>query len=79
MKAEELRIGNWVKDKRNRFWKVHDVLKDGIDLHCGWCAFTYDEIEPIEITEEILLKCGFEDLGGYLEFEGFTFFKRDKY
>jgi len=55
MKVNELRIGNWVMGYHNPFkWSLEhfDLLKQA-DL---------DEIikEPVLITEEILLKCGFE-------------------
>lgn len=55
MKIEELRIGNWVMGYHDPFqWSLEhfDLLKQA-DL---------DEIvkEPVLITEEVLLKCGFE-------------------
>ena len=55
MKVEELRIGNWVMGYHDPFqWSLEhfDLLKQA-DL---------DEIikEPVLITEEVLLKCGFE-------------------
>ena len=55
MKIEELRIGNWVMGYHDPFqWSLEhfDLLKQA-DL---------DEIvkEPIPLSEELLLKCGFE-------------------
>ena len=59
MKIEELRIGNWVMGYHDPFqWSLEhfDLLKQA-DL---------DEIvkEPVLITEEVLLKCGFENKSG---------------
>jgi len=50
MKANELRIGNWVKESDGRFIHIHDGL--GIDHH--------KQFSPIEITPEILEKAGFK-------------------
>lgn len=57
MKLEELRIGNWVMGYHDPFqWSLEhfDLLKQA-DL---------DEIikEPVLITEEVLLKCGFKKI-----------------
>ena len=56
MKIEDLRVGNWVMGYHDPFqWSFEhfDLLKQA-DL---------DEIikEPIPLTEEILLKCGFKN------------------
>ena len=55
MKIEELRVGNWVMGYHDPFqWSLrHFNLLKQADL---------DEIvkEPVLITEEILLKCGFK-------------------
>ena len=49
MTVQELRIGNWVYyDGRNT------PIKEPTDL------IDVDEFKPIPLTEEILLKCGFE-------------------
>ena len=61
MKANELRIGNWI----NRLGKptfINAIQKgESIDYIrtplSG--AITINQIEPIPLTEEILLKCGF--------------------
>lgn len=50
IKANELRIGNWVYSKSHN-WNYKVILLE------------YDKelnAEPIPLTEEILLKCGFE-------------------
>lgn len=58
MKAEELRIGNWVQCKvfnKNRFWRCSSVeIRDCEHYGADW-AF-----QPIPLTPEILEKCGFE-------------------
>jgi len=65
IQAKDLRIGNWVKlDKY--FYKVYSVNplenklidKDKIIIS-GWYV---DGIKPIQLTEEILLKCGFKKI-----------------
>jgi hypothetical protein len=55
MKASELRIGNYVyfEDKLLKF-----------DFEMGW---NFDYIKPIPLTEEWLLKFGFEKDGIYYE------------
>ena len=54
MKVEELRIGNYLKSaKRNNFFEVSYE-----DL--GYINDGASKSEPIPLTEEILLKCGFE-------------------
>ena len=54
MKAEELRLGNW-------------VLKDGEEIELANTAFVnafhyeeWDKFKPIPLTEEWLIKLGFE-------------------
>jgi hypothetical protein len=64
MKANELRIGNYAQDQEGNLLKVISIDKDNVSyevvdrskfpLKKGWKAI------PIPITEEILLKCGFE-------------------
>lgn len=67
MDANELRIGNWVryKDSKEKV-KVLQIRRDGSHQLSGYnlCTTYYSEVigeyEPIPLTEEILLKCGFE-------------------
>lgn len=63
--ANELRIGNWFKNGNN-FYQSTGVLKLGsyyksITGHGDIFAY-YEALEPIPLTEKILLKCGFEKI-----------------
>jgi len=57
IRAEDLMIGNWV-DAAGDYEKVMGIEKS----HFYTCSFksTWAEINPIPLTEEILLKAGFE-------------------
>jgi hypothetical protein len=70
MKATELRIGNLIIEKG----KIKNVRSVS-----GENAKDYSKIEPIPLTEELLLKCnkyvkwqwfGSEHWGGYIDFVG---------
>lgn len=88
MKASELRIGNWIKDRGSKQWQIdcweskNKVAAKSPVL--GYCDFTKNQIEghplteeidylqPIQLTEEWLLKFGFyQDIEDdrYLEFK----------
>ena len=64
IKIEELRIGNWVFDQdcEPYYFQIEQIRKDiGDSL---WVYYRNGSIkckvpEPIPLTEEILLKCGF--------------------
>lgn len=62
MEANELRIGNYIQFGGN-FCKVSE-LQDGcfyVKHHSGFSMKnTSYELKPIPLTEEVLLKCGFE-------------------
>jgi hypothetical protein len=51
IKKEDLRIGNWIKDG-------HD-FEQVTSHHIKCVELERCEYDPIELTEEILLKCGF--------------------
>ena len=62
MKSSELRIGN-VLSYKGRWYSLFEISRNklntqsnrGIDV-----LFNTSELEPIPLTEEILLKCGFK-------------------
>lgn len=69
MKNNELRIGNYVQHK-GEIIKVEQITKRKIGYHKYADKRTmqylkYSEIEPIEITEDILLKIGLEKVKVY--------------
>jgi len=61
IQANELRIGNYVKDSTHEVSKVRGVFKDEIylSLEGGNLETNLENIHPIPITEDILLKAGF--------------------
>lgn len=61
MKANELRIGNLVR-RRKKVLKVGIIQHDKILVSgYSWCKyFKCEDLYPIQITEEWLLKLGFE-------------------
>lgn len=61
MRANELRLGNWVslnKDFKKVLWFKYD--KVCVMNEYPSAIVDIDRLSPIHITEEILLKCGFE-------------------
>jgi hypothetical protein len=64
--AQELRIGNWVKHLPNWSYRNDESKEfyfqwDDSDWYkIGESCISLSDIEPIALTEEILLKCGFE-------------------
>lgn len=72
MKANELRIGNWVKVNDPIFgvniYKVATIRDNGIITLSDNIGCLVGNIEPIELTEEVLLKIGFEDRKGYFNY-----------
>jgi hypothetical protein len=64
MKANELRLGNWVKVHDPIFgvntYKVATIRDNGIITLSDKISCLVSNIEPIELTEEVLVKIGFE-------------------
>jgi hypothetical protein len=79
MEANELRIGNWVKDKwLLSFFKVIKLGKFKV-TYKGFQEFKcdYEHLQLISLTEEILLKCGFVKKRISLTFNEFSFYNED--
>lgn len=73
MKASELRIGNLVLDTFGKEVEVKDIMTYGINSQWGCSTFNYEELKPIPLTEEWLLKFGFK----YTKMEvGFNQFRK---
>lgn len=75
MEASELRVGNYIRnDVQGINFQVNSVV-----IH-RLCFGDSEGYAPIELTEEILLKCGFEEKNSILEKDGIRLFKiRDLY
>jgi hypothetical protein len=58
MKANELRIGNWLQDSKGRFYQVN--IDDLV-----YISEVGTKSKPIPITEEWLLRFGFEKYSGW--------------
>ena len=80
----DLRVGNWIMDRGNKAWQIdcweHSTKVAAKEPIIGICDFTkklmhghplteeVDFLKPIPITEEWLLKLGFNKTGGTYEF-----------
>ena len=64
IKPNELRLGNYVavKNHGNKvIGKVFAINKDTVSVEDGNNNYDYHLLEPISLTELMLLKCGFEE------------------
>ena len=61
MKVNELRIENLVYDAFNAEAIVCDITQTGININHGYSTISINELKPIPLTEEWLLKFGFEN------------------
>jgi len=79
MKASELRIGNYIADRGNKEWQIDHwesinklSAKSNATMYMGILMETHpmteyvDYIKPIPLTEEWLLKFGFEEITNYV-------------
>lgn len=69
IKANELRLGNWLIDKDGKLFKVTSIDDGSCD---GWINGVSEfrilaHLNPIPLTPEILEKCGFFTPNGYNE------------
>ena len=75
MKANELRIGNWVEVENYKNIQLENVHPKGTTR--GDDQYLISMLNPIPLTEEILLKCGFKYreamAGGQDEWAGYGF------
>lgn len=77
IKANELRIGNYViiKNYNSKYWnkigRIEGFTRNAeyvsLDINQN-SAFYLKDIQPIPLTEEILIKCGFEKSNDLDEF-----------
>lgn len=73
MKADDLRIGNWVNDIKKGYVSIDGIEPNWDEVWLNYChgSGIYKkriiEIEPIPLTEELLLKCGFSKVGSNYE------------
>ncbi|RHV92604.1 hypothetical protein DXA95_12425 [Odoribacter sp. OF09-27XD] len=79
IKPNDLRIGNYVihypysdNDSDSRYIKINNINEHGVNRTSikddGYSIIRYDRISPIPLTEELLLKCGFDWGGGEFDF-----------
>ena len=64
IQANELRLGNYLLHN-GKIVIVDEILFNGINLTHEGEEYKYKDLKPIELTEEILLKCGFEKYGDF--------------
>lgn len=74
--GNELRIGNWVRFKHLLCFII-TIKQDNCEIQSSRLVVnsSYDFIEPIPLTPEILEKCGFEKGGIYFYFSKFRVVK----
>lgn len=65
IKASELRIGNWISGTNDLYVKITNInqstIRYDVDNELESILDDYCNIKPIPLTEEILLKCGFNN------------------
>ncbi len=80
VEIKELRCGNYITYNGGT-WEINavDSAANEVDLynynHVD--GVSIEEIDPIPLTEDILLKCGFELNGDYFRKDDFNYFKND--
>ena len=71
--ANELRIGNYVYDANNELTQVNSIVDGAINYELDYGDCYFENINPIPITEEWLLKLGFEKHNYIFRKDGFQF------
>lgn len=77
MKANELRIGNIVSYDGKEY-SIHSVTPDFPYLNTiefGFGVVTWEHINPIPLTPEVLEKCGFDRIGNLANHGNRIFYK----
>ena len=74
--VKDLMLGNFVK-KRGEILVIGKIHRDSVADKCGEICFD-DEIEPINVTKEILKKIGFEEYEDLLLDGVLSYCYRDK-
>lgn len=59
MTTHELRIGNWIVNPFGTFARIDEIHKDAVKV--GSTVYPLIHCKKIKLTEELLLKCGFEE------------------
>lgn len=81
IKANELRIGNWIQLGKN-FEQVYQIVFElGKGHSINHITYKEDWLDPIPLTPEILEVCGFErnnELNEYWEYEGLKLWPDDE-
>lgn len=73
MKANELRVGNWYKEDGEICQVTSNLIEDFWSYEIAWC-------EAIPLTDEWLLKFGFEEKdGGYILWDKNIYIKDNVY
>lgn len=62
MKATDLMIGDWVYNTHNRQNERIEEIGSGLVMLSYNDLYEYDEIEPIPLTKDILIRNGFSSL-----------------
>lgn len=89
MKSNELRIGKTFIDvngkyivpshlKENHFSWIIGIGKKGEKIYNPYIPYNHDKVNPIPITDDILLKCGFVNDGFEYKKDSFFFFYQSK-
>lgn len=82
MTVQELRIGNLIQDRNGVIMRVVSIHEDGT-IHCDFDGnegdvWEFSDKNPcygVELTEEILLKCGFVLLDKDYDSQNFNIYK----